>query len=154
MLPLDDVDARGAAWRLFIETSARLTTELDEQLRRDAQLTLADFHVLLLLSEAPGRRLRMKEIAQRMVFSPSRLTYQVDQLCKRGWLRREQAAEDRRGSYAILTDEGRAAFAAAGRGHGALVHRLFYDAFSPADGGELATLMRRLADHLDGGGDR
>ncbi|MEZ5210714.1 MULTISPECIES: MarR family winged helix-turn-helix transcriptional regulator [unclassified Gordonia (in: high G+C Gram-positive bacteria)] len=148
-LPIDDADPRGVAWRLFIETSARLTTALDEQLRRDAHLTLADFHVMLLLSEAPDGRLRMKEVAERMVFSPSRLTYQVDQLCKRGWLCRERAAEDRRGSYAVLTDDGHEVFATAARDHAALVHRLFHDALSPADGGELATLMRRLADHLD-----
>ncbi|GAA3965072.1 MarR family winged helix-turn-helix transcriptional regulator [Gordonia caeni] len=147
-LEIEDVDPRGRAWRLFIETSARLSTAIDDQLRRDAGMALADYHVLLLLSEAPGHRLRMKEIAERMVFSQSRLTYQVDTLCKRGWLRREPVPEDRRGSYAILTDEGRGAFAAAARGHRELVDRLFYDALTPDDGRELAGLMARLADRL------
>lgn len=147
-LEIDDVDPRGRAWRLFIETSAGLSTAIDDQLRRDADMTLADYHVLLLLHEADGHRLRMKQIAEQMVFSASRLTYQVDGLCKRGWLRREPVPEDRRGSYAILTDDGRAAFAAAAHDHRELVSRLFYDALTPDDGHELAALMSRLADHL------
>ncbi len=138
-----------SSWRAFIETSARLTTVIDDELRRDANMSLADYHVLLLLAEAPEHRLRMKEIAQRMVFSASRLTYQVDQLCKRGWLRRETAAEDRRGSYAVLTEQGLAAFVAAGRGHHEVVHELFFDVLSPEDDHALAAIMGRLAHRLD-----
>lgn len=138
-----------SSWRAFIETSARMTTAIDDELRRDAGMSLADYHVLLLLTEAPGHRLRMKDIAHRMVFSASRLTYQVDQLCGRDWLRREAAAEDRRGSYAVLTDEGLAAFAAAGRGHHAVVHDLFFDVLSPEDDHALAAIMGRLARRLD-----
>lgn len=148
-MPIEDADPRGPAWRLFIETSTRLTTALDDDLRRVSGMSLADYHVLLLLSEAPDQRLRMKELAQRMVFSASRLTYQVDQLCSRGWLRREPVPEDRRGNYAILTDAGREAFAAAARDHILLVHALFHDALSADDGRRLAQLMRRLAAHLD-----
>lgn len=148
-LPLSDVDPRGQAWRLFIETSARLTTAIDDQLRRDAGLTLADYHVLLLLSETPQHRMRMKEIAQRMVFSPSRLTYQVGAMCQRGWLRREPVPEDRRGTYAILTAEGQAAFTAAARGHHDLVQQMFFTALTPAQGRELTTLMSELDAHLN-----
>lgn len=142
-------DPRVAAWRLFIETSAHLSTVIDEDLRRESGMSLSDYHVLLLLTEAPDRRLRMKEIAQRMVFSASRLTYQIDQLCKRGWLRREPVPDDRRGSYAILTAAGAEAFAAAAARHHEVVAHLFYDVLSPADGEQLAALMRRLADRLD-----
>ncbi|MFZ2501907.1 MAG: MarR family transcriptional regulator [Nocardioides sp.] len=137
------------AWRRFIETSARLSTAVDDELRRDGGMTLADYHVLLLLTEAPEGRLRMKEIAQRMVFSASRLTYQMDQLCKRGWLRREAVAEDRRGSYAALTPEGRAAFAAAAAGHRALVTELFFDVLSPEQASHLVAAMDVLATQLD-----
>ena len=140
--------AKQRAWRLFIENSARIQTELDRRLRTDG-LCLADYHVLLLLHEAPGRRLRMNEISRAMVFSKSRLTYQVAALCKRGWLRRESAPEDRRGSYAILTDDGAAAFEAAARKHGADVDELFFSAVSHDDAVSLADAMQALADHLD-----
>lgn len=137
------------AWRLFIETSTRLSVAADEQLRGDAQLSLADYHVLLLLSEAPDQRIRMKEIAQRMAFSRSRLTYQVDRMCRRGWLRRETVAEDRRGSYAVLTTAGRDAFGTAAVGHVALVQRLFYDALTDEDATQLARIMTRIGERLN-----
>ena len=148
-LTIDDADPRSQAWRLFIETSARLTTAIDEQLRSESEMTLSDFHVMLILSEAPDQRLRMKEIAQRMVFTASRLTYQVDTLCKRGWLRREKVPQDGRGSYAILTAEGRAVFEAAARGHRDLVNHLFFTPLSRSDGQELVDIMTRLAEPLD-----
>ncbi|MBM7369022.1 MarR family winged helix-turn-helix transcriptional regulator [Gordonia hydrophobica] len=140
--------AKQRAWRLFIENSARIQTELDRRLRADG-LCLADYHVLLLLHEAPDRRLRMNELSRAMVFSASRLSYQVATLCKRGWLRRENVAEDRRGSYAALTDAGAAAFESAARTHGDDVDELFFGAVSDDDAATLAQAMRALADHLD-----
>ncbi|GAC58367.1 putative MarR family transcriptional regulator [Gordonia hirsuta DSM 44140 = NBRC 16056] len=142
-------DEREAAWRLFIETSTRVAGALDDQLRTDAQMSLSDYHVMLLLHEAPEQRLRMKDLAARMVFSASRLTYQVDVLCRRGWLRREPVPSDRRGSYAILTDAGHAAFAAAGRGHFDLVQQIFYDVLTPEDGRTLAAIMTKIDHRLD-----
>ncbi|EGD56374.1 MarR family winged helix-turn-helix transcriptional regulator [Gordonia neofelifaecis] len=141
-------DAKQRAWRLFIENSARIQTELDRRLRADG-LCLADYHVLLLLHEAPGRRLRMNELSRRMVFSPGRLSYQVATLCKRGWLRRESAPEDRRGSYAVLTDAGASAFESAARTHGDDVDELFFGGVSDHDAVALAGAMHALADHLD-----
>ena len=142
-------DPRETAWRRFIETSTRLSTTVDEQLRADSQMTLADYHLLLLLREAPGHRLRMKELSDRMVFSASRLTYQVDVLVRRGWLCREPVPGDRRGSYAVLTGDGLAAFTAAAEVHLRHVERLFVDAFSDDDGRRLAALLDRLDRHLD-----
>ena len=73
-------DPRWAAWQPFIETSAQIQTLLDEDLRRRHGIALADYQVLLLLSHAPQNRLRMGEIADAMVFSASRLSYQIDKL--------------------------------------------------------------------------
>ena len=146
---MTDVDRRSAAWRLFIENSARVQTVADERLRARDGMSLADYHVLLLLSEAPGGRLRMRDLAAKMVFSASRLTYQVGVLAKKGWVCREPVPGDRRGAYACLTDAGRAAFADAARSHRADVDELFFSALTPDDGAALETVMRRLADHLD-----
>ncbi|WP_132994071.1 MarR family winged helix-turn-helix transcriptional regulator [Gordonia zhaorongruii] len=137
------------AWRLFIENSARVQTLLDERLRAgDPAMSLTDYHVLLLLAEAPDHRLRMNELSRRMVFSASRLTYQVRTLCERGWLCREPVPGDRRGSYAALTASGLTAFGSAARRHRDDVEEVFYSALSPDDGPALETVMRRLSTHL------
>ncbi len=97
---------RLTAWRAYIEASQRLFTQLEDDLRADSGLSFADYHVLVLLSEAPGQRLRMGELASRLVFSPSRLTYQISSMQKRGLVARESCPEDRRGSEAVLTAAG------------------------------------------------
>lgn len=141
--------SKSQAWRLFIETSARLQTTLDDELRAHCRMSLADYHVLLILHECPGGRARMRDLSHRMVFSTSRLSYQIDAMVRRGWLRREAAPEDKRGSYAVLTDDGRSAFEAAARDHGAAVDRLFTSALSDSEASELAVLMETLTGHLD-----
>ncbi|MEU8300179.1 MarR family transcriptional regulator [Micromonospora sp. NPDC048909] len=98
--------ARLAAWRAYIESSQRLFTQLEEDLRADSELSFADYHVLVLLSEAPGQRLRMGELASRLVFSPSRLTYQISTMQRRGLVTRQPCPDDRRGSEAVLTAAG------------------------------------------------
>lgn len=136
------------AWRPFIETSARLHAVLDDDLKGSSGMTLSDYSILLMLHEAPDGRLRMRELAERMVFSTSRLSYQIDTLTRQGWLCRERATEDRRGSYAVLTDDGRAAFAAAAREHSRCVSDLFVDALTAEDGKALYRIMNRLAARL------
>ncbi|MGW0036965.1 MarR family winged helix-turn-helix transcriptional regulator [Gordonia sp. NPDC003376] len=144
-----DADPVGSAWRLFIETSTRVHTRLDEDLRKHCGMSLSDYHVLLILHECPDGRARMRELSRRMVFSTSRLSYQIDVMVKKGWLRRESVAEDRRGSYAALTGDGRATFAAAARDHGAVVDRLFSTAVDADDAAALSRVMRTLTTHLD-----
>ena len=77
----------------------QIQTLLDEDSRRRHGLALADYQVLLLL-HAPQHRLRMGEIADAMVFSSSRLSYQIDKLGRAGLVRRERADADRRGNFA------------------------------------------------------
>ncbi|WP_370890262.1 MarR family winged helix-turn-helix transcriptional regulator [Janibacter sp. GXQ6167] len=117
--------ARIGAWRTYIEASIRLQTELDERLRREAGLSLSDFNVLLTLSEAPNRRLRLGELAQAMIYSASRLTYQSKVLAGRGWVERQDVPEDGRGQYLRLTDAGADALDRARVTHGRDVDELF-----------------------------
>ncbi|MCF8611548.1 MarR family transcriptional regulator [Gordonia sp. HY285] len=142
-------DRRPAAWRLFIESSVRVQTAVDERLRASDGMTLSDYHVLLLLSEAPGHRMRMRSLADRMVFSASRLTYQIGALVKRGWVCREPVPEDGRGAFACLTAAGFDAFTAAARRHGLDVDELFFAGLTPDDGSALEAVLTRLAAHLD-----
>jgi DNA-binding MarR family transcriptional regulator len=118
---------RDGVWRAYFESSARLQTTLDRELRAATGLNLIDYNVLLVLEEAPGRRLRMGELADALVFSPSRLTYQVTSMEQRGLVRREPCPEDRRGMTAVLTHAGHAAFENAWRHHRRGVEEHFLD---------------------------
>ncbi|MFP5318978.1 MAG: MarR family winged helix-turn-helix transcriptional regulator [Acidimicrobiia bacterium] len=116
-----------SAWRVFIEVGSRLFDGLDRQLQRDAGLSHADYEVLVRLSESPERRMRMSELADQALVSRSRLSHAVSRLESQGLLRREACETDRRGTFAVLTDEGFARLEAVAPGHVAEVRRLLFD---------------------------
>jgi DNA-binding MarR family transcriptional regulator len=144
------LDARQArAWRSYIEASVRLQTRLDEDLEATSRLSLIDYHVLVRLSEAPGQRLRMGELADWLVFSPSRLTYQVSSMERRGLVLRERAPEDRRGTRAVLTATGLRALQVAAPHHRRAIRELWLDDLDAAELKCLTTVFDRLARRLD-----
>src|SRR3954468_14661003 len=96
-------ETQQAAWRAFVESSWALHTRLEDDLRAATGLSMADYHVMVALSEAPGHRIRMGELAGRLVFSPSRVTYQISSMVKRGLVRKQSCAQDGRGQEAVLT---------------------------------------------------
>lgn len=101
------LDAREqAAWRSLIVSSNRLRAVLDNELLAEHQLSFADYEVFVQLSEAPGMRLRMSELAERLHLSPSGLTRRLDRLVRDGSVSREQCPSDRRGSFAVLKPKG------------------------------------------------
>lgn len=140
--------ARMACWRAFIEASQRLLTQLEEDLRATSELSLADYHVLVLLSEADRHRLRMGELANRLVFSPSRLTYQISSMERRGLVVRESCPQDRRGSQAVLTATGLLALRNAAPHHLASVRRHLMDDLDEAEVACLTRVFERLGDRL------
>ena len=95
-----------AAWRAFLTAHAAIIHTIEEDLAHAQRVPLSSYDVLLTLSEAPDHRLRMHEIAERVVLSRSGLTRLVDRLEKEGFLYRERCGEDRRGAYAVLSDKG------------------------------------------------
>ncbi|OMC28676.1 MarR family transcriptional regulator [Mycobacterium sp. GA-1841] len=131
--------AEERAWRPYIESSLRLETVLDERLRESTGLTLMDYHLLMLLAAAPDHRLRMSELAEKMVFSRSRITYQINSMTKRGLVLREPVPEDGRGYRAVLTATGAEALGEAAPRHTESVRQLFFDHIEPD---ELACLER------------
>jgi DNA-binding MarR family transcriptional regulator len=135
--PLTDTEQ--TAWRTFIESSWALHTRLEDELRATTGLSMNDYHVMVVLSEAPERRLRMGELASRMVFSPSRVTYQINSMVKRGFVRKQSCPEDGRGQEAVLTDEGMAALRAAAPLHLDTVRKAFID---HVDADELEVINR------------
>jgi DNA-binding MarR family transcriptional regulator len=135
--PLTDTEQR--CWRAFVESSWALHTRLEDELRAATGLSMSDYHVMVVLSEAPERRIRMGELANRLVFAPSRLTYQINSMVKRGLVRKQSCPEDGRGQEAVLTDQGMAELVAAAPLHLATVRDSFIDHL---DDEELAVITR------------
>jgi DNA-binding MarR family transcriptional regulator len=135
-------ETQQACWRAFIESSWALHTRIEDDLRAATGLSMADYHVMVVLSEAPGHRLRMGELAGRLVFSPSRLTYQISSMVKRGLVRKQACPQDGRGQEAVLTDAGMAELEAAAPMHLRTVRDTFIDHL---DDEELAVIGRVFA---------
>src|SRR3954447_16624816 len=114
-------------WRAFLGATQLLFDQLDRELQRDAGMPHAYYEILVILSEAPGRTLRMSELAERTRSSRSRLSHAVARLEERGWIRREDCPPARRGAFAVLTDAGFAVLAAAAPGHVEAVRRQLFD---------------------------
>ena len=139
-------------WRAFLAASRALMDTLDRELQRDAGMPHAYYEILVRLSEAPGRRLRMSELADATGSSRSRLSHAAARLEAAGWIRREDCPTDRRGQLAVLTDDGLATLAAAAPGHVDGVRRHLFDALSPAQVDQLRRISETLADHLTDSG--
>ncbi|MEV0756510.1 MarR family transcriptional regulator [Streptosporangium sp. NPDC050280] len=122
---LDDDEQR--TWRAYMAASQLVLEELDRQLQRDSGMPHAYYAVLVKLSEAPERMMRMSELAAEVNSSQSRLSHAVKRLEERGWVRREPCDADKRVSWAILTDEGLAALTAAAPGHVEVVRQILFD---------------------------
>ena len=115
------------AWRSFMIGCRALFTAVDAQLQRDAGMPLAYYEILVRLSDAPGRALRMSQLAEAASASKSRASHAVARLEERGWVRRVDCPTDRRGQVAELTDEGYAVLAAAAPGHVEQVRRSLFE---------------------------
>ncbi len=99
-------DARLGAWRTFLQAHARVVRELERELQAEQGLALTDYDVLVQLAAVEGRRLRMSELADRLLLSRSGATRLVDRLMSAGLVERVSCDDDRRGQWAALTDAG------------------------------------------------
>jgi DNA-binding MarR family transcriptional regulator len=117
-------------WRALIRFIHELRAEQEEALVEAHGITDADYGVLVQLSEAEDRRLRMCDLAQQMRMSPSGLTRRIDALARRGFVSRETSPSDRRVMLAVLTDDGLAKLRAAAPTHVAAVRRSLFDHLS------------------------
>jgi DNA-binding MarR family transcriptional regulator len=127
----------------IVRTEARLTREFDETLRR-VGLSVPQFNVLMEVAGAPGARLALHDICDRLLKSPPNVTALVDRLERDGLLRRERNREDRRVVMATLTERGWQALATAAPEVFAAERRMLRD-LSPADRRELVQQLRRVA---------
>lgn len=136
---LDDDQQR--AWRAYLGMQSRLAAELNRQLQADSGLSLADYDVLVQLTDAPDGRLRPYELQRELDWEQSRLSHHLSRMQRRGLIRREECGDDGRGAYVRLTDAGRQAIDAAAPGHVDTVQRLIFDALTS----EQVTALHRIA---------
>jgi DNA-binding MarR family transcriptional regulator len=132
-------------WRTFLDATQLLFSTVEGQLQRDAGIPHGYYEILVRLSEAPGRALRMSQLAEASTSSKSRLSHAVARLEERGWVERLDCATDRRGQVAQLTATGFAALEAAAPGHVEQVRRSLFDLISPEQVTQLAAIGDAIA---------
>jgi len=141
-------DDEQRAWRAYLEATQLLFDTLERQLSRDAEMSHADYEILVHLSESPRRTLRMSELADRTLYSRSRLSHAVARLELLGWVVREGCPTDRRGTMARLTDDGFAKLERSAPGHARTVRRAIFNhltAEQTAQLEEIASIIREAA---------
>ncbi|WP_130864570.1 MarR family winged helix-turn-helix transcriptional regulator [Acidipropionibacterium timonense] len=144
---LDDHQQR--VWRLWLDVTTRLPQVLNRQLSRETDLSLQDFEVLVMVSEAPDRRMRVVALADLMGWERSRLSHHLTRMEGRGLVMRSTCAEDRRGAVVTLTDRGMDELVDAAPGHAALVRRVVFGGLDCDHLDELETILGHIAASLD-----
>ncbi|MFV2038942.1 MAG: MarR family winged helix-turn-helix transcriptional regulator [Acidimicrobiales bacterium] len=140
---LNDEEMR--LWRGFVTASAGVLQQIDAALKADADLDFDDYEVLVYLSEAEARRLRMNTLSEELLHSRSRLSQRIDRLVTRGLVRREKCTEDGRGTFAVLTDEGFATIEAASHDHVRAVWEYMLDLVEPEELDVAIAIFDRIA---------
>ena len=135
------------AWRSYIIASRRLLEALESDLDGH-DLSMPDYEVLAQLSDAPDRRMRMSELTEIAMLSKSRLSHRMKVMEKAGWVRREVCPEDKRGSFAVMTEKGWRAIVKAAPDHVASVRNRFVDNLTLKEQEELAKIFDRVTTKL------
>lgn len=118
-------------WRGYLTATGAFMEHLDRQMQRDSGMPLAYFEILAVLSEMPGRSLRMSELADMCRSSRSRLSHAVSRLEEAGWVTRRACESDKRGQFAELTDAGFRVLEKAAPGHVNTVREHLFDVLTP-----------------------
>jgi DNA-binding MarR family transcriptional regulator len=143
---LDEQEQR--AWRAYLNGSRLLAAQLDRELQQNSGIPHAYYEILVRLSEAPDRTLRMSDLAVASVSSRSRLSHAVARLEEAGWVRRESCPTDRRGAFAVLTDEGFAQLASAAPPHVEGVRSHLFDQLAPEQVEQLRAIFESVSTGL------
>ncbi|WP_288812718.1 MarR family winged helix-turn-helix transcriptional regulator [uncultured Corynebacterium sp.] len=135
-------------WRDWILVSGRMDTVLARQLQAESAISLADYVVLVQLSEHPEKRERIAVLAEALQWDRSRLSHQITRMAKRGLVRRETCSNDGRGAFVAIEDHGLEVIKAAAPGHAGAVREHFFDQLDPKDVDNLGRILSKLATHL------
>ena len=141
-------DDQQQAWRAWIAASLLLPDRLSRDLQDEAGISLADYEILVHLSESPQRRLRMSELADLTLSSRSRLSHQIDRMSNAGLVDRQPCSEDRSGSFAVLTQDGYDFLVTTAPAHVASVRAHLVDVLTPEEFDVLGRICTKVADRL------
>src|SRR3954447_24006100 len=119
-----------AAWRAYLDMTAKLSARLNREMQDQCGISIADFSVLVQLSEHVDARMRILELARALGWEKSRLSHQLTRMQQRGLIERSNCNEDRRGAFVVLTDQGRATVEAAAPRHVESVRRYVFDSLT------------------------
>jgi DNA-binding MarR family transcriptional regulator len=137
------------AWRGLLQMTTRLEAQLNRDLQETCGLSLADYDVLVPLSEAPQARLRVFELASDLSWERSRLSHHLTRMQRRGLIAREDCDADRRGAFVVLTDAGRSAIDRAAPAHVRTVRRLVFEGLSREQVSSLQAFTDSVLRRLD-----
>jgi DNA-binding MarR family transcriptional regulator len=138
-----------AVWRPLARIVTVLPRALEDQFVHDTGVSLTDYTVLVALSEAPEQRLRLTDLAQAAALSLSRISRVVEDMVRRGLVRKVKCPQDRRAAHATLTEAGRAKLVAAYPGHLARVRSFLFDHLSDDEVRAAGPILARLAAALE-----
>ena len=115
------------AWRGLLRMTSQLNARMNRELQDQYGISLADYEVLVVLSEAPAGRLRVFELADTLAWEQSRVSHQLARMQGRGLVTRENCRTDARGAFVVLAEAGRAAIERAAPTHVETVRQLVFD---------------------------
>jgi DNA-binding MarR family transcriptional regulator len=136
------------AWRGFVALRIGLVGHLARQLAQDSGITESEFEVLVVVSEAPGQRIRSRDLGKALNWERSRLSHQITRMEERGMVAREQCENDARGFDVLLTKVGLKAIQAAAPAHLEGVRHCFIDLLTPAQMKTLSSIAEVVTEHL------
>ena len=136
------------AWRSFLRMQGQLAARLNRQLQSESGLSLADYDVLVQLTDDPEGRLRPYELQRFLQWEQSRLSHHLSRMQRRGLVARDECVDDGRGAYIVITKAGRAAIEAAAPGHVRTVRDLFFAGLGRDQVAELGKLSEAVLDRL------
>ena len=139
--------AEESAWRKYIVASRRMYEALDEDLASHG-LSLSDYEILVHLSDAKDRSLRMSELADKTILSRSRLSHRIKYMEGKGWVERQKCASDKRGTWAVMTNKGWNTIVKAAPDHVASIRKRFIDQISKADQANIAAIFEKVESNL------
>jgi DNA-binding MarR family transcriptional regulator len=140
-----------AAWRAYLDMNAKLTARLNREMQEQSGISIADFSVLVQLSEHVDARMRVLELARALGWEKSRLSHQLTRMQQRGLIERSNCSEDRRGAFVVLTESGRITVEAAAPRHVESVRRYLFDELSAEQVEALGSISATVVGLLEAG---
>lgn len=137
-------------WRTFLAMTKQLNSALARQMQAESDLSIADFEVLVALTDTPDGTVRCAELARCLAWEKSRLSHHITRMQKRGLVDKRACPTDGRGALVVITDRGRRAIEQAAPRHVETVRRLVFDKLTEYELTQLRTISARILEGLDG----